>query len=191
MWMGDEIHVEGNEPIILGEYIGLGGFSVVYETTINERTYACKVVPLSFLNEDEYRVFTRERYLSEKLKAMEKNDEQPYPTGLPKYLEVGTGTVDFEGKDDVEVLYFIMEKGKNDLRGARLTKQEYQECVKTLIEALIVLHKQHVMHRDIKPNNIMMRDDGSFMFVDFGFAKEIGDSNNSVLGTKEYEHPAL
>ena len=100
---------------------------------------------LSFLNEDESRVLTRERGLSERLMAMEENNRQQYPTGLPKYLKVGTGTVDFEGKDDVKVLYFIMEKGKNDLRGARLTKQEYQECVKTLIEALIVLHKQHII----------------------------------------------
>ena len=176
---------------MLGNNLGKGGYSTVYEITINGTTYACKVVPLSFLNEKERCVLTRERELSERLKAIEKNDEQPYPTGLPRYLEVGTGTVDFKGKDDVEVLYFIMEKGKNDLDGAHLTKQEYQECVKTLIEALIVLHKQHLMHRDIKPSNIMMRDDGSFMFVDFGFAKEIGDSKNSAVGTPGKMHPAM
>jgi len=85
------------------------------------------------------------------------------------------GSVDHEDQDDVNVVCIIMEKGRESLERAHLTAEQYIQCAETIVDALIYLHKQNIMHRDIKPANIMMRDDGSFMFVDFGFAKEIGE----------------
>jgi len=53
------------------------------------------------------------------------------------------------------------------------------------------MHSHEIMHRDIKPENIMRRADGSFMFVDFGFAKESRGGRGTNARSEGYDHPVL
>jgi len=64
-----------------------------------------------------------------------------------------------------------------------------------LCEALQYVHDQQVVHRDLKPQNVMICKDGSLRIMDFGIAKAPGDRNLSLrgltptLGTPDYMAP--
>ncbi|MDY6803559.1 MAG: serine/threonine-protein kinase [Cyanobacteriota bacterium] len=59
--------------------------------------------------------------------------------------------------------------------GKRLGESEVRELLVGILEVLEVAHRQKVIHRDIKPQNLMRRrEDGKIVLIDFGAVKEIG-----------------
>jgi serine/threonine-protein kinase len=60
--------------------------------------------------------------------------------------------------------------------------------VASALEHLAMVHK--LVHRDVKPGNIMQREDGSIVLIDLGFALPIG-TDAAAAGTKEYVPPEL
>jgi serine/threonine protein kinase len=79
-----------------------------------------------------------------------------------------------------------MEKG--------ITETEAVSYLKQIAGALAKVHSVGILHRDLKPGNIMLRDDGSLALIDFGLAKrmrlreEITDSGE-IFGTPYYMSP--
>ena len=60
--------------------------------------------------------------------------------------------------------------------------------------ALGHLHEQNIIYRDIKPENILMGEDGYISLTDFGLAKELKNPDevtNSFCGTPEYLAPEI
>lgn len=57
--------------------------------------------------------------------------------------------------------------------------------------ALAYLHSLKIAHRDIKPSNILITCDGHIKLTDFGFAKIIETSSNTLVGTPEYVAPEI
>ncbi|MCC0179259.1 protein kinase [Waterburya agarophytonicola K14] len=69
--------------------------------------------------------------------------------------------------------------GKIVARRGALPETEAVEYIKQIGEALISVHRQGFLHRDIKPNNIVVRSDGSgAMLIDFGTARQFDRTNN-------------
>ena len=63
-------------------------------------------------------------------------------------------------------------------------QQQIEELLKDLLDVLKFVHDNNVIHRDIKPDNIIRRkQDGKFVLVDFGAAKETMMSDTSQVGT--------
>jgi CheY-like chemotaxis protein len=64
-----------------------------------------------------------------------------------------------------------------------------------LLAALSDVHAAGVVHRDLKPHNVMFRDDGSLAMVDFGIARIVGEPSitqqGTLLGTPNYMSPEM
>jgi CheY-like chemotaxis protein len=94
--------------------------------------------------------------------------------------------------------YIAMEYfPRGDLRTrikAGLTPREALACLRQMAEALQVLHDAGVQHRDLKPGNVMLREDGSVVLIDFGLSKQLEldaaiTGSGEIFGTPYYMRP--
>ena len=95
--------------------------------------------------------------------------------------------------------YIVMEhvRGRTlkqliQLRGA-LHKEEAVNIMKQIVAAVMNAHENNIIHRDIKPQNIMVKDDGTIKITDFGIALAHDavqlTQSDSVLGSAHYLAP--
>ncbi len=163
--------------------IGGGGMSNVYlaHDMILNRDVAIKILRYDFTNEDElHRRFQREALSATSL---------THPNIVSVY-DVG---------DDGDLHYIVMEY----VQGKTL-KQYIQEfapisparsvhIMRQLASAIANAHENHIIHRDIKPQNILMDAEGNVKITDFGIAMTLSATSftqtNSVLGTVHYLSP--
>lgn len=73
-------------------------------------------------------------------------------------------------------------------RGGTLTDHELEAIVKPLCEGLQQLHSAGLIHRDVKPDNVLIRDDGSPVLLDFGAVMPLGEAAD-VTFTPGYAPP--
>ena len=78
----------------------------------------------------------------------------------------------------------VMETGKYQTRGAR-------NVLFGVCDALTVLHKRGIIHRDVKPENVMIADDGRVVLIDFNASRQLGEGNRDtvIMGTVGYVSP--
>jgi len=97
-----------------------------------------------------------------------------------------------------DLAYLVMEFFDGGDLNKRLAGRtlEPEECLKIFRELMFALgdiHEQGVLHRDLKPQNLMFRSDGSLAVLDFGIAKHIDSidrtGHGEVLGTPRYMSP--
>lgn len=80
-------------------------------------------------------------------------------------------------------------------KGERFPLQRAVEIVEGILEALQYSHKNGIVHRDIKPGNIMITDSGDTKVMDFGIARALADggatmtSTWNIVGTAQYLSP--
>jgi WD40 repeat protein len=80
------------------------------------------------------------------------------------------------------------------LTAGRLSFREAAELIATIAQALDHAHRHGIIHRDVKPSNIMLRADGTPVVMDFGLAKRAAGevtmtTDGQVLGTPAYMSP--
>jgi len=176
----------GAEYTIEGE-IGRGGMGVVYRARDERlhRRVAVKVLPpeLAFQKEIRER-FTREAQTAARLS---------HPHIVPIH-DVGEGA---------GVVYFIMGLVEGESLGGRLKRRgklppdEVRRIMKETADALSAAHAVSIIHRDIKPDNILLEGTrGRVMVTDFGIAKAVSQVSGSTLtgvgvaiGTPQYMSP--
>lgn len=171
-----------NNRYKLTERVGLGGMAEVYRTEDNVlgRTVAVKVMLPQYAADP---TFTK-RFRQEAASAA--NLQSPYIVSI------------YDWGLDGETYYIVMEflrgtdlKTAIKERGA-INQRKAAEIGSQVAQALSVAHAGGIIHRDIKPQNIMIQPDGNIKVMDFGIARA-GDAGLSqtatVLGTAHYVSP--
>jgi len=165
------------------EELGRGGMAAVYRARERalDREVAIKVLPLARTFDSELvERFQREARLSASL-------EHPYVLPIHRVGQVG------------RVNFFVMKyvRGASladllDERG-RIGPTEVKRMLIEVGEALDHAHRAGVVHRDVKPDNIMRDEAGRFVVMDFGIAKSLGEQGLTLdggsIGTPRYMSP--
>ncbi len=167
----------------LHELIGAGGFGAVYRAyqPVVKRDVAVKIILPQYANQPDFiRSFETEAQLIARL-------EHLHIVPLYDFWREPSGA------------YLVMRW----LRGGSLrTRLKYgpldTEAVAQMLDqtagALHVAHRRGVVHRDIKPDNILLDEEGNIYLTDFGIAQDLetsqaGDDNDTFTGSLTYTSP--
>ena len=168
----------------LFERIGEGGMSVVYKAKdrLLNRFVAIKILKPEFINDHKFiDSFRRESQAAASLS---------HPNIVNIY-DVGR-----EGNIHYIVMELIQGKTLSDYikeQGA----MPYPKVIalsKQIAAALSFAHKNHIIHRDVKPHNIMITPNGTAKIMDFGIAKAVNaativDNTDGIIGSVHYFSP--
>jgi Tol biopolymer transport system component len=78
----------------------------------------------------------------------------------------------------------------SDLRGAPLACERVVDLGRQIASALAAAHEHGIVHRDVKPENLMLRRDGLVKVLDFGLAREVSVAPAGQTQTTEFDAPA-
>jgi len=164
------------------EKIGAGGMGEVYlaQDTELDRKVALKFLP-SYLCQDEA---SRARFTRE-AKAAAKLD---HPNIVPVY-EVS----EFQGRPLFAMAHIEGKSLREVIKEGKLTVSEAVNLTMQICEGLNEAHEAGVVHRDVKPSNIIIDRKNKARLLDFGLATVTGESKltktGSTLGTVHYMSP--
>ncbi len=170
-------------PLLGGRYekikkLGQGNFGEVWlvvdtEATDTERRFVAKIPFLRAANAK----FRKEAVICKKL--------DPH-AGVACLI----GTLEDDGKLII-IQEYVEGKTLGDLLDQELPRPLVERIILQLIEVVAHAHKNRIMHRDIKPNNIIIQPNGNLKLLDFGVAKMLGEKEISatMVGSRPFMAP--
>ncbi len=171
--MNLEGRILGNRYEII-EKVGNGGMATVYKATdlVLKRYVAVKVLRDEFTTDEEF------------IKRFETEAQSAARLVHPNIVSI------FDVGVDNGIYYIVMEliKGKTlkeiivEERGPLPWKWSVNVAIQ-IASALEMAHKNNIIHRDIKPHNIIITEDGIAKVTDFGIAKAVSNSTITAFGT--------
>ncbi len=162
----------GNRYEIL-EKIGTGGMATVYEAKCKllNRKVAIKVLKDEFSNDSEF------------IKRFQVEAQSAASLSHPNIVSI----YDVGNEDGLHYIVMELIKGKTlkevITEKGRLPWEEAVDIASQIASGLEQAHKNHIVHRDIKPHNIIMTKDGVAKVTDFGIAKAVSNSTINAYGT--------
>lgn len=169
------------------EKVGIGGMAIVYKAKdiYLKRIVAIKVLKEQYLEDKEF----IKKFVIEAQSVANLNNQN-----IVKIYDVGQHI-----ENDKTYNYIVMEyingKTLNQLikEKGRLNSNAVVAVSKQIANALDCAHKHHIIHRDIKPHNIIIDENLNVKVTDFGIARIATSSTitytSSVLGTVHYISP--
>jgi predicted Ser/Thr protein kinase len=168
----------------LEEVVGHGGMSTVYKAhdSLLERNVALKVLHQQY-NEDEGFV---ERFKRE-ARSVAQLQHPNIVTVIDRGEEAGRQYIVFEFIDGENLKELVVRKGRLDLHDAL-------EIALEVARGLAFAHDHGLVHRDVKPQNVLLNGDGRAKVTDFGIARSLDVDHSvtqtgTILGTSNYIAP--
>ena len=175
------------EKLLGGRYqvqdkIGTGGMATVFrgQDEVLGRTVAIKTMLPQYASDPSFAArFKQEAQAAAALQS-------PYIVSV------------YDWGKDADTYYIVMEYLRGTDLKTGIKKHGALDCKKVaqigsqIAQALSVAHKHDIIHREIKPQNIMVQPDGNIKVMDFGIARAKNShltQDNSVLGTAHYVSP--
>ncbi|WHY74376.1 Stk1 family PASTA domain-containing Ser/Thr kinase [Fictibacillus enclensis] len=165
------------------EVIGDGGMAIVYRAKdlILDRDVAVKILRSEFSDDEEF------------IKRFKREAEAATSLDHPHIVSI------FDVGEENNVYFIVMEyvKGKTLKQyireKGRLSVEESIQIIKQIASGMVAAHEHGIIHRDIKPHNILIDENGVAKVTDFGIALAITSATithtNSVLGSVHYFSP--
>lgn len=191
--MGDEVEMDGKEGRLLaGRYrladvLGRGGMGTVWRARdeVLGRTVAVKELrfPGGVEEDEKRRLITRTLREAKAIARIRNN---------------GAVTVyDVVDEDDRPWIVMELVEGRSLAEVIRddgpLTPRRAGEVGLAVLDVLRAAHEAGILHRDVKPSNVLMSDDGRVVLTDFGIAQVEGDpsvtSTGMLVGAPSYISP--
>ena len=181
---------------LVGRSLGQGGFGITYagfDLNLNLKVAIKEYFPSECVTRDsrthatvmplpgERKTFFdrgKERFISEAQTLARFSDDPAIVNVRGFFHENGTAYI---------VMSFVEGetlKAYADKRGGKLPAAEVLGLLRPVFSSLMRVHEAGLLHRDISPDNIMRRADGSPVLIDFGAARQIsamGEHSNSVI----------
>jgi WD40 repeat protein/tRNA A-37 threonylcarbamoyl transferase component Bud32 len=167
---------------VLLEVLGRGGMGVVYKAqqTMLRRIVAVKMI----LHADYATAEQRRRFLAEA--------EAVAQLAHPNIVQI------YEVGEQTGVPYFSLElcgggRLEKQIQGTPWEAKRAAAMIEVLARAIECGHRAGLVHRDLKPGNILLTEDGTPKITDFGLAKRLNvpgqTHSNAVIGTPSYMPP--
>ncbi|KKI92560.1 serine/threonine protein kinase [Bacillus sp. SA1-12] len=165
------------------EVIGGGGMANVYlaKDMILEREVAMKVLRFDFSNDDEF------------IKRFRREAQSATSLAHPNVVSI------YDVGEEDGIYYIVMEYVKGQTlkqyiqQFAPIHPREAANIMVQIVSAIQHAHDNHIVHRDIKPHNILIDHHGNVKVTDFGIAMALSSTTitqtNSVLGSVHYLSP--
>lgn len=174
--------------------IGRGGMAEVHQAydTLLSRIVAIKMLRVDLAKDSVFLA----RFRREALASASLNHEN-----IVQVYDTGEQTVTTPEGTEVHVPYIVMELVEGHTVHQLLTDgqpvpiNEAVEIMSGVLNALEYSHKRGLVHRDIKPGNVMLTNSGKIKVMDFGIARALEDSGqtmtstDAVVGTAQYLSP--
>lgn len=171
----------------LGEVLGRGGMGTVWRAVDETlgRTVAVKELrfPTSIDEDEKRRLITRTLREAKAIARIRNN---------------GAVTVyDVVDEDDRPWIVMELIEGKSLAEAVRedgvLTPKRAAEVALAILDVLRLAHREGILHRDVKPSNVLISEDGRVVLTDFGIAQVEGDpsvtSTGMLVGAPSYISP--
>lgn len=193
----DELNVNLPTGYVLDQYgieavLGTGGFGITYKAFDNQLRQSVAIkeyLPAEMAGRSTDNVTVQPR----------KNSSSQFRFGLDKFLDEARTLARFRHPNIVRVTRFLETNGTAYLvmdyvEGESLsdylnrtrtpvTENQIKAWFIPILQGLVTVHDAGFLHRDIKPGNIYLRDNGEPVLIDFGAARQaLGEQSNSVTG---------
>ena len=188
------------DKLRIDRVLGQGAFGITYLVTdeVLGKSFALK----EYVPHDHVR-----RQSNGALSPTDAESERRFSTGLEHFLQEGRTVAPLEHPNVVKVFrcfeangtaYLLMPYYRGEAlhkllqRSGTLSDEEARALAKPLLNALDYIHQQGVIHQDIKPANIYIRENGDPILLDFGAAGQRLEASPSLrrrLGSDGYAAP--
>ncbi|MGA8027270.1 MAG: protein kinase [Bryobacteraceae bacterium] len=170
--------------------LGVGGMGEVY---LAQDTRLGRYVALKFLP----REFAADQVMLRRLQQEARAASALNHPNILTIYEIG----EIDGEQFIASEYIDGETLRNAMRRGSIEPRAAIEIASQVASALMAAHSAGVVHRDLKPGNIMIRPDGYVKIIDFGLAKHVAASDQgrsdgaswtrpgTVMGTLDYMSP--
>lgn len=168
----------------LFERIGEGGMSVVYKAKdkLLNRFVAIKILKPQFINDHKF------------IDSFRRESQAAASMSHPNIVNIYD--VGREGNIHYIVMELIEGRTLSDYIKAQ-GAMSYPKVIalsKQIAAALSFAHKNHIIHRDVKPHNVMITPNGTAKITDFGIAKAVNaativDNTDGIIGSVHYFSP--
>ncbi len=178
---------------VISKVIGSGGFGVTYfgrDTNLDKAVAIKEYFPFSLASRYD------DQWVAPNTTVQD--DQSEYDWGLSRFIDEARTLAKFEHPNLIRVVRYIEENGTAyivmDFAEGRplsavvnedglLSEDQLKPMLLPLLDGLSLVHAADMLHRDVKPENIIIRSDGTPVLIDFGAARQAIGSRSRPIST--------